>query len=452
MGPNQIQPTNDERSFDMNAYMNYTGENIWNAVYTIQLGELIENGIFDWNDDLINWADAAYNLEQYKRVCNYFIQRFMFREISIVPYYEWGVRLRMKLVYELMPKYRVMYEFLDNRFDIAQEESTETLTQGTTWKDFKRDLGNERGVNSARELGSKRTTDVLRNLGNQTEEHEARGLGSMKTIDTTRELGNESRGAKDRQLGNEKTTEEARGLESTRTIDETRHENTTGNRDTTGHETGTENTTGNEKTDTYDKSRKIGSGYPETLLSANSDYVSTGEDSEGETVGTKETAGTKETISDTTGNEKTTGTEDETKNTTDHYTETEKKSTNEKTNEKEHEDTTGTLNEKEQTDTTEKLNESETIDTTGKLDEQETTGTQDNATEAEQTKTKDIFNEVESSLTNDKNDVKSTVLTRGNLLDSYLRYQQEYQNIDKMLVDELECMFIGLYTMNTNVL
>lgn len=85
----------------------------WHSVFTIQLGELVEMGLFDWNSELLNWFDAAFDYEQYERVCRYFIERFEFREISLEPFYEWARRLHYKLVYELMPKYKPLYEALD---------------------------------------------------------------------------------------------------------------------------------------------------------------------------------------------------------------------------------------------------------------------------------------------------------------------------------------------------
>ena len=87
----------------------YTGEKRWNAVYTVQLGELIANGVFSWDDELLNWSSAAYDAEQYARVCAYFIERFRYREISLEPYLEWARTLHRKIVYELMPKYKPLY-------------------------------------------------------------------------------------------------------------------------------------------------------------------------------------------------------------------------------------------------------------------------------------------------------------------------------------------------------
>lgn len=95
---------------DVDGMLDYTGEDVWNAVYTVQLGELVEHGVFDWSLPLLDWSEAAYDADQYNRVCEYFIQRFMFREISIEPFYEWAVMLRRKIVFELMPKYRPLYQ------------------------------------------------------------------------------------------------------------------------------------------------------------------------------------------------------------------------------------------------------------------------------------------------------------------------------------------------------
>lgn len=100
--------------WDTDELNDYTYQNEWHSVYTIQLGELVETGVFDWTSDYLNWSDAAYSNEQYTRFCNYFIERFRFREISIVPALEWFYALKRMLVYELMPKYKPLYEQIQN--------------------------------------------------------------------------------------------------------------------------------------------------------------------------------------------------------------------------------------------------------------------------------------------------------------------------------------------------
>lgn len=82
----------------------------WFAVCTIQLGELIEGGLFDWKAPELDWSSAAYDEAQYKRICTYFTERFYWREISVIPYLEWAQILKRKLVFEIMPKFKPLYE------------------------------------------------------------------------------------------------------------------------------------------------------------------------------------------------------------------------------------------------------------------------------------------------------------------------------------------------------
>lgn len=92
----------------------WTGRDQWNAVYTITIGELIDCGLFDWKRPELDWSNAAFNEDQYDRVCSYFIERFYFREISLEPFWEWAKILKRKLVFELMPKYAPLYELVAN--------------------------------------------------------------------------------------------------------------------------------------------------------------------------------------------------------------------------------------------------------------------------------------------------------------------------------------------------
>ena len=89
-----------------------TGIPDYHAVQTIQLGELMRDGVFTW--ERVPWREAAYSQEQYERLCSAFEDRYYFREIGITPVFAWFKRLRYRLVYELMPKYRPMYAQLDS--------------------------------------------------------------------------------------------------------------------------------------------------------------------------------------------------------------------------------------------------------------------------------------------------------------------------------------------------
>lgn len=109
-----------DNSVDIEKFDEYTGKDEWYAVYTIQLGELIDKGLFDWSRTVLDWKASAYDEKQYNRICDYFKQRFYYREISIEPYLEWAVTLKRKLVYELMPKYIPLYEMVENGINPLQ--------------------------------------------------------------------------------------------------------------------------------------------------------------------------------------------------------------------------------------------------------------------------------------------------------------------------------------------
>ena len=175
---------------DVDEFLSYTGKPQYDDVYTVTLSELIDTGVFDWSKDYLTWESAAYDSEQYERVCDYFIARFKYREISMLPFKIWANYLQRKLVYELMPKYKFLY------------------------------------AEAAREI-------------------------SM-------------------QFGGS--------------------ENSTLNWTETGN--GNLSKTTNESSDDYYKKRDIHSDYPETLLSSNSDYLSSGNDTEDERVTERNTTDT----------------------------------------------------------------------------------------------------------------------------------------------------------------
>lgn len=99
-------------------YLNTIEYGDWHAIISIQLGELIEGGLFDWEkDDSLKWD--YYNEEQYKRVCNKFVNRYYYREIGIIPYKEWK-QAYIRRLNELMPKYKMLYQALENGVDPLQ--------------------------------------------------------------------------------------------------------------------------------------------------------------------------------------------------------------------------------------------------------------------------------------------------------------------------------------------
>lgn len=99
----------------------WTGENETHALYTIKLVELVQTGVFDWSRPELDWSSAAYDEEQYDRVCSYFIERYRYEEIALLPVKEWMLSLKRRLIYELMPKYRPLYERLKDGLNPFQE-------------------------------------------------------------------------------------------------------------------------------------------------------------------------------------------------------------------------------------------------------------------------------------------------------------------------------------------
>lgn len=94
--------------------MDYTGQHETHSVFGIKLVDLIETGIFDWSKPYLDWSSAAYSPEQYERFCNYFVERFYFRDIGITPFRVWANYFHRMMVYELMPKYKPLYNQVES--------------------------------------------------------------------------------------------------------------------------------------------------------------------------------------------------------------------------------------------------------------------------------------------------------------------------------------------------
>ena len=85
-------------------------ERDWHAVISLTLRELIEDGVVDFS--LKEWDFDSYNKEQRDRIWQKFTTRYYFREIGLIPYAKWKLRVLGKLN-EIMPKYKWAYAALD---------------------------------------------------------------------------------------------------------------------------------------------------------------------------------------------------------------------------------------------------------------------------------------------------------------------------------------------------
>ena len=91
----------------------------YHSAYTIQLCELINDGWIDFSSE--EWDFDDYNVEQRNRLWKKFTRRFYYREIGILPPGRWKWELLRKLD-EIMPKYKPIYEMLENGQNILHQE------------------------------------------------------------------------------------------------------------------------------------------------------------------------------------------------------------------------------------------------------------------------------------------------------------------------------------------
>lgn len=89
----------------------------YHAVVSIQLIELINDGVVDFNEP--EWDYDYYSKDQRDRVYEKVVGRFGYREIGIIPIKEWHARF-IALLNEIMPKYKPLYEALEKGVDITQ--------------------------------------------------------------------------------------------------------------------------------------------------------------------------------------------------------------------------------------------------------------------------------------------------------------------------------------------
>jgi hypothetical protein len=121
----------------------YEEQEDFHAVFTVQLGELIHDGVVDFHDGTwINMPEKFqsggeikwYNAEQRERFWNKFQARFFWREIGELPIKRWKWDVLSKLL-SLMPQYYEMYKLIDeglSPLQIAHEFGTWNRTLSTS--------------------------------------------------------------------------------------------------------------------------------------------------------------------------------------------------------------------------------------------------------------------------------------------------------------------------------
>ena len=92
----------------------------FHSVFSIQLVELVENGVVDFDSDF--WDFDSYDDAQRSRLWAKFYARYKYRELGVLPPMRWHDEVIRKLN-EVMPKYKYLYKALDDGVDPFMTEN-----------------------------------------------------------------------------------------------------------------------------------------------------------------------------------------------------------------------------------------------------------------------------------------------------------------------------------------
>ena len=123
---------------------------------TITLGEWYEMGFYDPSDD--SWRFDAYDDEQYERLCEKFLDRYYYREVSIPLPARWK-RAYLRKLNEIMPKYKLLYARVEQGVNPLQE-SREREKSRDIFSDFPETMLS--GNSDYASTGNDRESDMLR--------------------------------------------------------------------------------------------------------------------------------------------------------------------------------------------------------------------------------------------------------------------------------------------------
>lgn len=129
---------------------------------TITLGEWYEMGFYDPNDD--SWKFDAYDDVQYERLCEKFLDRYYYREVSTPLPAQWK-RAYLRKLNEIMPKYKLLYERVERGVNPLQE-SRDRAKSRDIFSDFPETMLS--GNSDYASTGNDREADTMHE-GNATE-------------------------------------------------------------------------------------------------------------------------------------------------------------------------------------------------------------------------------------------------------------------------------------------
>lgn len=129
---------------------------------TITLGEWYEMGFYDPSDD--SWRFDAYDDAQYRRLCEKFLDRYYYREVSITLPAQWK-RAYLRKLNEIMPKYKLLYARVEQGLNPLQD-SRDREKSRDIFSDFPETMLS--GNSDYASTGNDRESDMLRE-GNAAE-------------------------------------------------------------------------------------------------------------------------------------------------------------------------------------------------------------------------------------------------------------------------------------------
>lgn len=124
---------------------------------TITLGEWYELGFYRPFDDE-TWRFDAYSDVQYEHFCRMFVERFYDREVSIPLPSKWK-RAYLRKLNEIMPKYKILYERVEQGVNPFQDER-ERYKSRDIFSEFPETMLS--GNSDYASTGNDRESDVLR--------------------------------------------------------------------------------------------------------------------------------------------------------------------------------------------------------------------------------------------------------------------------------------------------
>lgn len=123
---------------------------------TITLGEWYELGFYAPSDD--SWRFDAYDDAQYERLCNKFLDRYYYREVSIPLPAQWK-RAYLRKLNEIMPAYKLLYARVEQGVNPLQEGRDRAKSRDI-FSDFPETMLS--GNSDYASTGTDRESDILR--------------------------------------------------------------------------------------------------------------------------------------------------------------------------------------------------------------------------------------------------------------------------------------------------